>query len=91
MDVDSPPCCIRDVAVKRHENKLTAHIICIELTPYFLNKALCQLDVKLSKITYDINKIKPDVVVTADVFRSFPVSSINITIPNDNIPAVMYS
>lgn len=46
-----PPCCIKETAVNMQENKFTAHIIWIGLMLNFLNKAPCQLDVKLSNPT----------------------------------------
>ena len=59
----SPDCWKREVAVNKQENKLTAHIICKLVTPYSVNKAFCQLLVKLSKVIYAPRSTIPEKVV----------------------------
>lgn len=91
IDDTNPPCCSKETAVKIHEKKFTAHIICTGFIPYCLNNAPCQLDVKLSKAIYEHRSITPENVVTVDPLRSFSVSSMKNSIPIDSTTADTYS
>lgn len=62
-DSKKPPCCNKETKVNIALNKLTPHIICIELIEYFLNNAPCQFDVKLSNNIYKHSSITPEKVV----------------------------